>query len=76
MLNGALLQPDEFPVEIFDFVMDVNVKGLFLCVKYATPLLAAGGHGVLILVGSTAGVLGAVLQLPMGPAKGRLMGWV
>ena len=74
VLEGALLQPDEFPVEIFDFVMDVNVKGMFLCVKYATPLLAAGGHGVLILVGSTAGVLGGSSSIAYGASKGAVNG--
>ena len=74
VLEGALLQPDEFPVEIFDFVMDVNVKGMFLCVKYATPLLAASGHGVMILIGSGAGVLGGSSSIAYGASKGAVNG--
>ena len=61
MLNGALLQPDEFPVEIFDFVMDVNVKGTFLCTKAATPLLAAS-KGVMILIAPPGRILPRALR--------------
>ena len=41
VLEGVLLQPDEFPIETFDEVIDVNVKGTFLCVRYATRLLCS-----------------------------------
>ena len=38
--NGRLADLDE---SVFDEVMRVNVKGTFLALKYATPLLRAGG---------------------------------
>ncbi|MGN6812703.1 MAG: SDR family NAD(P)-dependent oxidoreductase, partial [Thermomicrobiales bacterium] len=31
VLRGAYLQPEEFPEDVFEFVLDVNVKGIFLC---------------------------------------------
>src|SRR5262245_7580708 len=34
VLKGPFLQPEEFPVDMFEMVMDVNVKGAFLCAKY------------------------------------------
>lgn len=73
VLEGALLQPEEFPVEMFDFVMDVNVKGSFLCVKHATPLLAKS-QGTLILVGSGAGVIGGSSSIAYGTSKGAVNG--
>lgn len=74
VLEGALLQPEEFPVETFDFVMDVNVKGSFLCAKYATPLLAASEKGVIILVASGAGVVGGSSSIAYGTSKGAVNG--
>ena len=74
VLEGALLQPDEFPIETFEFVMDVNVKGMFLCVKYATPLLVSQGRGVILLVGSGAGVIGGSSSLAYGTSKGAVNG--
>src|SRR5690349_12344693 len=36
VLKGPFLQPEEFPLSDFESVMDINVKGTFLCAKYAT----------------------------------------
>lgn len=74
VLEGALLQPEEFPVETFDFVMEVNVRGTFLCVKYATPLLVQSGNGVILLVGSGAGVRGGSSSIAYGTSKGAVNG--
>jgi NAD(P)-dependent dehydrogenase (short-subunit alcohol dehydrogenase family) len=74
ILRGAYLQPEEFPVEVFETVLDVNVKGVFLCAKYATPLLEASGRGVVILIGSGAGVVGPSSSLAYGASKAGVNG--
>ncbi len=74
VLLGPYLQPEEFPVETFDFVMDVNVRGSFLCTKYATPLLAASNKGVMILIASGAGVIGGSSSIAYGTSKGAVNG--
>jgi len=33
VLQGQYVQPEEFPLETFEFVMDVNVKGAFECIS-------------------------------------------
>lgn len=73
VLQGQYLQPEEFPVEVFDFVMAVNVRGTFLCTKYATPLLAES-KGVMILIASGAGVTGGSSSLAYGTSKGAVNG--
>ncbi|MEM7129490.1 MAG: SDR family NAD(P)-dependent oxidoreductase [Chloroflexota bacterium] len=73
VLQGALLQPEEFPIETFDFVMDVNVKGSFLCTKYATPLLV-DAQGSIILIASGAGVTGGSSSIAYGTSKGAVNG--
>lgn len=73
ILQGQFLQPEELELEVFERVMDINVKGMFLCTKYATPLLAAS-KGVMILVGSGAGVIGGSSSIAYGTSKGAVNG--
>lgn len=74
VLLGAFLQPEEFPVDTFDFVMEVNVRGTFLCTKYATPLIAKSSRGVMILIASGAGVIGGSSSIAYGTSKGAVHG--
>ena len=74
VLQGPMLLPDAFPVEVFDEVLAVNVRGVFLCVKEAYPLLAESGRGVVLLVGSGAGVQGASSSIAYGTSKGAVNG--
>lgn len=73
VLQGQYLQPEEFPLETFEFVIDVNVKGMFLTTKYATPLLAES-KGVMILIASGAGVTGGSSSIAYGTSKGGVNG--
>jgi NAD(P)-dependent dehydrogenase (short-subunit alcohol dehydrogenase family) len=76
ILKGAYLPPDELSVEVFEEVIDVNLKGVFFCTKYAMPLFdARGGGGTIILVGSPAGVTGASGSLAYGASKGGVNGY-
>ncbi|WP_372788999.1 SDR family NAD(P)-dependent oxidoreductase [Paraconexibacter sp.] len=47
--------------EDFDRMMDINVKGVWLGMKHATPHLVAGGGGTIVNMSSVAGVGGAPL---------------
>ena len=51
--NRPMLEVDE---EEFDRVMAVNVKSIFLMTHATLPTLRAGGGGVILNVGSTAGI--------------------
>lgn len=74
VLKGPYLKPEEFPVADFDMVMDVNVKGTFLCAKYATPLLEASGRGIVVVIASVAGVTSPSSSLAYGASKGGANG--
>jgi len=74
VLLGAYLQPEEFPTETFDFVMEVNVRGTFLCTKYATPLIVKSQKPVMILIASGAGVIGGSSSIAYGTSKGAVNG--
>ena len=51
-LEGKLLSIEVTPVEEFDAVMWVNVRGTWLFMKYALPHLVARGGGAIVNVGS------------------------
>ncbi|PJF28342.1 MAG: hypothetical protein CUN53_00650 [Phototrophicales bacterium] len=74
VLKGAYQTPEELPLDDFQMVIDVNVRGVFLCAKYATPLLEASGRGVMLVIASGAGVIGPSSSLAYGASKGGANG--
>ena len=74
VLKGPWLQPEEFPEDMFEMVLDINIKGVFLCSKHAASLLEASGNGVMIVVASGAGVKGGSSSLAYGASKGGANG--
>jgi NAD(P)-dependent dehydrogenase (short-subunit alcohol dehydrogenase family) len=74
VLLGPHLQPEEFPIDDFVKVQEINVKGVFLCSKYAAPLLEAANKGVFVVIASGAGVFGGSSSLAYGASKGGANG--
>ena len=64
--TGGLDAPkiDGTPTELWDRVMDVNSKGVFLGTKSAIPALRAAGGGSIVNISSIAGIVG------LAPANG------
>ena len=54
----------DLPVEVWDTLMDINLKGVWLGAKLAYPHIKAAGGGAIVNAGSTASVTG----FPMCPA--------
>jgi NAD(P)-dependent dehydrogenase (short-subunit alcohol dehydrogenase family) len=54
ILLGAFTPIEELTLETFNKVMEVNLTGTFLCLKYITPLLKRSRHGVVLLLSSPA----------------------
>ncbi len=62
-VNNAGIDPDhnflvDIPVEDYEKTIDVNVKGVFLCMKYQIPHMIKHGGGAICNVASVAGVSG------------------
>ncbi len=53
--NKPLVEVSE---ETFDLVTAVNLKGVFLCLKYEIPAMLAAGGGAIVNVSSTVGLVG------------------
>ena len=53
----------------WDLMMDVNLKGLFFCCKYAIPAMLTGGGGAIVNIASAAGIRGYGTSLPYAITK-------
>lgn len=57
-IEGVVKPLSEYPENTFDKVMDVNVKGVWLGMKYAFPYMKENGGGSIIITSSVAGLEG------------------
>ncbi|RIV17742.1 SDR family oxidoreductase [Fibrisoma montanum] len=57
-IEGVVKPIQEYPEEMFRKVMDVNVFGVWLGLKYVMPLMQSGGGGSIIITSSVAGLRG------------------
>ena len=71
----ARLPVHELPVEDWDMVMNVNLRGLFLCTKYALPAMLDQGSGCIINISSGAGVVGPPNRSAYAASKHGVMGF-
>ena len=57
----------------WDHVMDVNLKGTFVCTQAFTPAMIAGGGGKVVNLGSTFGVVGNPDRAAYAASKGGII---
>ena len=53
----------------WDRILDINLKGVFLCSKYCIPQMIKGGGGTIVNVGSEAGIVGIKNQVAYNVSK-------
>ncbi|HVY07107.1 MAG TPA: 3-oxoacyl-ACP reductase family protein [Burkholderiales bacterium] len=73
---GVLLEKPflETTEEDWDFVVDTDLKGVFLCSRAALPGMMERGHGVIVNIASELGLLGRALYGPYCAAKAGVIG--
>ena len=74
IMRGQLEAIGELEGSTWDQVVDVNLKGAFLAAKYVAPIMVEQGSGVVILVGSKAGVSVGSGSFAYGASKGGIHG--
>ena len=79
--NAAVLLPDrdlpihEISLDTWDYVMSVNLRGAFLCAKYAVSSMLQNGGGSVIFLGSPTGLVGCAPALTAySTSKAAIMG--
>jgi 2-dehydro-3-deoxy-D-gluconate 5-dehydrogenase len=77
VINNAGIAPAgnlfEQPAEVWDEVMDVNLRGPMALTRVAGKVLTAQGHGKVVNIASTAGLKGKPLLAAYSASKGGLL---
>jgi NAD(P)-dependent dehydrogenase (short-subunit alcohol dehydrogenase family) len=76
ILQGAYKALEDLDLEIFERVLDVNVRGTFLAVKHTVPYIKRSGGGVVLCISSGAGVKGSSSSIAYGTSKAGVHGMV
>jgi 3-oxoacyl-[acyl-carrier protein] reductase len=77
LVNNAGITKDallsEMSVEQWDQVMEVNLRGVFLCSKYAAAMMSEQKQGKIINISSATGLMGNVGQVNYAASKGGVV---
>ena len=73
-IEGAVVPLVEYPDEMFDQVLAVNVRGVFLGLKTIAPVLVESGGGSIVNVSSVAGLAGAANLSAYAASKHAVIG--
>lgn len=74
-IEGWVGPSTEYPEDIFDRVLDVNVKGVWLGMKYVVPIMRESGNGgAIVNTASVAGLSGTPTIIAYGASKHAVIG--
>ena len=73
-VNGPTVPAWEYPLEEWDRVLSVDLKGVFLCCREVIPHMRAAGCGRIINVASIVGKEGNALAVAYSAAKAGVIG--
>jgi NAD(P)-dependent dehydrogenase (short-subunit alcohol dehydrogenase family) len=73
-IEGTLAHITDYPTDVFDRVMAVNVRGVWLGIKYAVPVMRERGGGSIVITSSTAGIGGTPEMSAYGASKHAVIG--
>jgi NAD(P)-dependent dehydrogenase (short-subunit alcohol dehydrogenase family) len=70
LITGTVVDMDE---DDWNRLMAINLTGVFLCSKYAIPIMAAQGGGVILNIASTAGLGSGYHRAAYSASKGGMI---
>jgi NAD(P)-dependent dehydrogenase (short-subunit alcohol dehydrogenase family) len=73
-IEGAVAQTHEYLEDAWDSVMSINLKGVWLCMKYEIPQMLSQGNGAIVNTASAAGLVGIPGQLAYVASKHGVTG--
>ena len=65
---------EKFPVEDFDRILDVNLRGAWLCCRAVAPVMKARGGGSVINISSVLGTIGLAERTAYCASKAGMIG--
>ncbi len=72
-IEGSISPIPDYPVDVFDRVMAVNVRGVWLGIKYVVPVMRERG-GSIVITSSTAGIGGSADMSAYTTSKHAVIG--
>lgn len=73
-IEGVVRPLEDYPEDVFDRVMAVNVRGVFLGLKHVQPAMKARGGGAIVNLASVAGITGNALISAYVASKHAVVG--
>ncbi|MGQ4807312.1 Dihydroanticapsin 7-dehydrogenase [Candidatus Entotheonellaceae bacterium PAL068K] len=73
-VEGVVQTIPDYPIDIFDQVMAVNVRGVWLGLKYVIPVMCNRGGGSIVITASTAGIRGTSGMSAYNTSKHAVIG--
>ena len=73
-IEGVVASTMEYPEDVFDRVMAINLKGVFLGLKYVLPHMVEQGSGSVVNAASVGGVVGAPGLCAYSASKHAIIG--
>ncbi len=73
-IEGVYRPLHDYPDDVFDQVIQVNLKGVWLCLKAEIRTMLAQGGGVIVNTASVAGLIGAPLLSAYDASKHGVVG--
>lgn len=73
-IEGAAASLESYPEDVFDQVLDVNVKGVWLGMRSVADAIRARGGGAIVNTASIAGLTGTAGLIAYGASKHAVVG--
>lgn len=73
-ISGPVASVESIEPEEWSRTLEVNLTGAFHTARYGVPLLREGNGGLIVFIGSTAGLYGCPLRAPYVASKWGLLG--
>jgi NAD(P)-dependent dehydrogenase (short-subunit alcohol dehydrogenase family) len=73
-IEGKMADTVEYPEEIFDRIMAINLKGVWLCMRAEIPQMLKTGGGAIVNTASGAGLVGVPMLSAYNASKHGVVG--
>jgi len=73
-IEGKMTDTATYPEDVFDRIMAINLKGVWLCMKYEIPQMLNIGGGAIVNTASGAGLVGVAMLSAYNASKHGVVG--